>query len=361
MYKKLFRPLFFLFQAETIHRVVFIFVKVIFRIPGVSKGVGKSYSIKSPLLKRTVFGIDFPSPVGLAAGFDKDARLIDEVAVFGFGFIEIGTVTPLPQSGNPRPRMFRLLKDEAIINRMGFNNDGMVRIAERLRKRNPRIVVGGNIGKNKVTSNELAIHDFEKCFRALYEVVDYFVVNVSSPNTEGLRELQEKEPLKRILNRLQEINLELSRKDNHLKCADPGSTKIIHKPLLLKIAPDLTNEQLDAIIGIVLESKLDGVVATNTTVSRTDLKTAESELVTIGPGGLSGKPLGVRSTEIIRYLSERSQGKFSIIGVGGIHSPDDAVEKIKAGASLVQIYTGFVYEGPGLIKKINKALINLSG
>lgn len=361
MYKKLIRPLFFLFEAETIHRVVFVLIKIIFNIPGISGGVGKRHSIISPLLKRSVFGIDFPNPVGLAAGFDKDAKLIDELAVFGFGFIEIGTVTPLPQPGNARPRMFRLLKDEAIINRMGFNNDGMVRIAERLRKRNPRIVVGGNIGKNKETSNELAIHDFEKCFRALYEVVDYFVVNVSSPNTAGLRELQEKEPLKKILKRLQEINLELSTKDNHLRRADPGSTKMIHKPLLLKIAPDLTNEQLDAIIGIVLETNLDGIVATNTTISRDHLNTPESELKTIGTGGLSGKPLRESSTRVIRYLFERSQGKFSIIGVGGIHSPDDAVEKIKAGASLVQIYTGFVYEGPGLVKRINKAISNLSG
>jgi dihydroorotate dehydrogenase len=292
-------------------------------------------------LERNVFGLRFTNPVGLAAGFDKDAKFTEEFACLGFGFIEIGTVTPLPQPGNEKPRMFRLPEDEALINRMGFNNDGVKAAARRLRERKSNIIIGGNIGKNIVTTNENAIQDYEACFRELFDVVDYFVVNVSSPNTPGLRELQEKEPLKQLLNRLQEVNSQLKQ-----------------KPLLLKIAPDLTDEQLDDIIEIVLETKLDGVVATNTTISRSHLQTSNLKLETLGAGGLSGKPLTNRSTQVIRYLASRSQGRFKIIGVGGIHSSEDAIEKIKAGADLIQIYTGFVYEGPALIKRINRALLN---
>lgn len=342
-YKRLIKPVFFLFQPETIHHIVFVSLKLIFRLPLLWRLILKVHSHKSTKLRRTVFGLDFQNPVGLGAGFDKDAKLVDELSCFGFGFIEIGTVTPVAQPGNPKPRMFRLTDDEAIINRMGFNNEGVEKAALRLRKKKSKVIIGGNIGKNKNTSNENAIDDYEICFRTLYNVVDYFVVNVSSPNTPGLRDLQEKEPLKKILLRLQKVNMELG-------------SKGLRKPILLKIAPDLTDEQLNDIIEIILETKLDGVVATNTTISRSELRTSEPKLKTIGSGGLSGKPLAKRSTEVIRYLHTKSAGKFSIIGVGGIHSPEDAIEKLNAGASLIQLYTGFVYEGPGLVKRINQAV-----
>jgi dihydroorotate dehydrogenase len=354
MYKRLIKPIFFRFPPETIHHFVFSALKYFFKIPLLSWIVRRCYSVNDTKLKRTVFGIDFPNPVGLAAGFDKDAKLFDELSCFGFGFIEIGTVTPLAQDGNPKPRMFRLLSDEAILNRMGFNNQGAASAALRLKKRKSKIIIGGNIGKNKITPNENALRDYETCFRELHDVVDYFVVNVSSPNTPGLRALQEKEPLKKILVRLQEINVELSQQP----AVGERQPVALIKPVLLKIAPDLTNSQLDDIVEIIFETKLDGVVATNTTISKEGLKTARPELETLGTGGISGKPLSKRSTEVIKYLSEKAQGKFSIIGVGGIHSSEDAIEKINAGASLVQVYTGFVYEGPGLVKRINKSLLN---
>jgi dihydroorotate dehydrogenase len=293
-------------------------------------------------------GLKFANPVGLAAGFDKDAKFFDEIASCGFGFVEVGTITPKAQPGNEQPRLFRLPEDKALINRMGFNNEGVDAMVERLKKRkNFNVIIGGNIGKNKITPNENAIADYEYCFEKLFNYVDYFVVNVSSPNTPGLRELQEKEPLKRILNRLMEIRKVKSHK----------LTGVSEKPILLKIAPDLTNEQLDDIIEIIRETKIDGVVATNTTISRSGLKTNDSVLNTIGAGGLSGKPLTKRSTEVVRYLHEKSGGSFPIIASGGIHSAEDAIDKLNAGASLVQLYTGFIYEGPGLIKKINKALL----
>jgi len=342
MYRKILKPLFFLLSPETAHHFVFGSVKILLAIPGVKSMVRMMYVVRNEKLKLNVMGIEFPNPVGLAAGLDKDATLFDELGCLGFGFVEIGTVTPLPQPGNPKPRMFRLPEDEALVNRMGFNNEGAKAAAERLRKKKSNIIIGGNIGKNKVTPNENAIDDYEKCFRELYDVVDYFVVNVSSPNTPNLRELQEKEPLKKILNRLQNINRE----------------KVKRKPILLKIAPDLTNGQLDDILEIVLETGLDGIVATNTTISRENLQTSKLKLETYGAGGLSGKPLTRRSTEVIRYLSEKSGGKFCIIGVGGIHSPEDALEKLNAGASLIQIYTGFIYEGPDLIKRINNGILN---
>jgi dihydroorotate dehydrogenase len=342
MYKSILKPIFFIFPPETIHHVVFSAVKFFFKIPGLKWLVKKEFAVDDKKLNRTVFGIDFPNPVGLAAGLDKNASHVDELSCFGFGFVEIGTVTPLAQPGNPKPRMFRLIKDEAIINRMGFNNDGAKLAGQRLRKRKSNVIIGGNIGKNKDTPNELAIGDYEKCFRELYDAVDYFVVNVSSPNTPGLRELQEKEPLKKILLRLQELNRELR------------NTK--PKPILLKIAPDLSNHQLDDIVEIIRETKLDGVVATNTTIARPKLLTPDDHVQRIGSGGLSGKPLSVRSTEVIRYLHTKSEGKFDIIGVGGIHSSEDAIEKLNAGAALIQIYTCFVYEGPSLVKKINRAL-----
>lgn len=343
LYKSLIRPLFFKVDPEKIHHFTFSSLKNIFLLPGMSFFIKKSFQIEDKKLERTVFGIKFKNPVGLGAGLDKDAIAIDELAAFGFGFIEIGTVTPKPQPGNEKPRLFRLKEDNGLINRMGFNNTGAYAIAERLRKRKSTIIIGGNIGKNKITSNEDAINDYVESFEILFEYVDYFVVNVSSPNTPGLRALQEKEPLKKLLDTLYSIN--------------QGKKK--PKPILLKIAPDLTNEQLDDIISIVLETKIDGVIATNTTISRDNLKTEKQTIDSIGNGGLSGKPLTKRSTEVIRYLHEKSKGAFPIIGVGGIHSAEDALEKLEAGASLVQIYTGFVYEGPGLIKKINEAILRL--
>jgi len=288
-----------------------------------------------------VFGLTFENPVGLAAGMDKNAELIDEFASLGFGFVEIGTVTPKAQPGNPKPRMFRLPNDKGLINRMGFNNDGTDIVVARLRKRRSRVIVGGNIGKNKVTANEDAVRDYEICFESLYEHVDYFVVNVSSPNTPNLRALQEKGPLKKILSRLQERN----------------EVKKIKKPILLKIAPDLTNGQLMDIIEIVEETGIDGVIATNTTISRADLITDNNKLKRIGAGGLSGRPVKNRSTEVIRFLKANARQNFPVIGVGGIHSANDAIEKLNAGADLVQVYTGLVYEGPTLIKKINKEIL----
>jgi dihydroorotate dehydrogenase len=300
------------------------------------------YRVNDDRLKRELFGLTFDNPVGLAAGFDKNASMYNDLAYCGFGFIEIGTVTPLGQPGNPKPRLFRLKKDSALINRMGFNNDGVENAVQNLKNRKTNLIIGGNIGKNKVTPNEQATDDYVKSFNALFDYVDYFVVNVSSPNTPNLRALQDKEPLTQLLKTLQELN----------------ETKEKRKPVLLKIAPDLTNEQLDDIIEIVRDVDLDGVIATNTTISREGLNTTDSELESIGAGGLSGKPLKNRSTEVIKYLSERSNKSFPIIGVGGIHTAEDAIEKLDAGADLIQVYTGFVYEGPALMKRINKAIVN---
>lgn len=338
MYKRIIRPLLFLFDPEWVHYFSFAVIRGIHRIPFMGAAIRAIYTTKNPSLAREVFGIHFPNPVGLAAGFDKDAKLYKELSNFGFGFIEIGTVTPKPQSGNPKPRLFRLKKDTGIINRMGFNNDGVVAAAERLRK-NKNIIIGGNIGKNKTTTNENAQEDYLICFDALFDVVDYFVVNVSSPNTPNLRELQEKEPLTNLLNVLQNRNNE----------------KPLCKPILLKIAPDLSNSQLDDIIEIVADTKIDGVIATNTTLSRAGLKSTKK--LTAQAGGLSGKPLTKRSTEVISYLHTNSNAAFPIIGVGGVHTPEDVQEKLAAGASLVQLYTGFVYEGPAVVKRINNALL----
>lgn len=341
MYKLLLRPLIFLFPPEAAHQIITFFLK----IPGVPALLGLFYGVRNKRLEREVFGIRFPNPVGLAAGFDKDAKFFDEIASCGFGFIEVGTVTPKPQPGNDKPRSFRLPDDEALINRMGFNNQGVQAMAERLKKRkNFRIIIGGNIGKNKSTPNEQALEDYKVNFKVLYDLVDYFVVNVSSPNTPGLRALQEKEPLKNILRELIDLRTKLSGGSNA-------------KPLLLKIAPDLTNEQLDDIVEIIKEAGIDGVVATNTTISREGLRTSKSRIENIGAGGLSGKPLRSRSTEVIRYLYEKSGAAFPIIASGGIHSADDALEKLNAGSSLVQLYTGFIYEGPGLVGDICKRLL----
>ena len=282
--------------------------------------------------------MQLPNPVGLAAGFDKDAKAIDALSCLGFGFIEIGTVTPKDQQGNDKPRLFRLPKDKALINRMGFNNLGLEAAVKRLRKRRSRTIIGGNIGKNKITPNEEAHLDYEKCLDGLYDHVDYFVVNISSPNTPGLRELQEKEPLKHLLSSLMN---KISNKD-------------VKKPLLLKIAPDLGDEQIRDIIEIILELGVDGIVATNTTLDRSALTT---DTEAIGNGGLSGAPLNERSNEVISYLRKGLGPEYPIMGVGGIMSPEDAINKLKAGANAIQVYTGFIYGGPSFVRKINRAIL----
>ena len=340
----LFRSLVFLLPAEKAHYFTVNLLKLSLKVPFSKLLFKKLFCLETPLIQRTVFGIDFPNPIGLAAGFDKNATCFNEMEYCGFGFVEIGTVTPLAQDGNDKPRLFRLKKDKAIINRMGFNNNGMVEAVENLKRKSPgsKLIIGGNIGKNKITSNENAIDDYIVSFKALFDYVDYFVVNVSSPNTPDLRALQEKEPLKKILAALQLVNESYPKK----------------KPLLLKIAPDLSNEQLDDIVEIMLELKMDGIVATNTTIQRTGLLADDLQIEKIGTGGLSGRPLSQRSTEVIRYIHQKSKGAFPIMGVGGIHSVEDALEKLDAGATLLQIYTGFIYEGPMLNKRINKAILS---
>ncbi len=344
MYKSVVRPLLFAFDPEAVHYFSFSSLKFVSKFPFFSSLLRKRYKPHHPALPRTVFGLTFENPVGMAAGFDKDAKAFKEFANLGFGFIEIGTLTPLPQDGNPKKRLFRLPKDRAIVNRMGFNNGGVDAAVERLKK-NPKlghkdhVLIGGNIGKNKITPNEQAVNDYVICFEKLFDHVDYFAVNVSSPNTPGLRELQDRKPLTHILQTLQDLN----------------NAKPARKPIVLKIAPDLTNEQLLDIIGIVRDTQIDGVIATNTTLSREGLQSEQS--LVQEAGGLSGAPLTNRATQVIAFLHQQSNGAFPIIAVGGIMNAQDAVDKIKAGASLVQLYTGFVYEGPGLIKAINQELI----
>ncbi|VXC03279.1 Dihydroorotate dehydrogenase (quinone) [Flavobacterium sp. 9R] len=336
MYKLLIRPILFCFDPEKVHYFTFSLIRIVSKIPGFTAIFRSLYVVNDKRLETEVFGLTFKNPVGLAAGFDKDATLYKELSNFGYGFIEIGTLTPKGQEGNPKKRLFRLKADQAIINRMGFNNGGVLEAVERL-KSNTNVLIGGNIGKNKLTPNEEATSDYEICFDALYDYVDYFVVNVSSPNTPNLRALQDKEPLTQLLQTLQNKNI----------------AKVNPKPILLKIAPDLTDEQLLDIIDIMAETKIAGLIATNTTLSREGLLSeAKGET-----GGLSGKPLKNRSTEVIRFLSEKSNRAFPIIGVGGIHSAEDAIEKLEAGASLIQLYTGFIYEGPALVKAINKAIL----
>ncbi|MDI1324300.1 MAG: quinone-dependent dihydroorotate dehydrogenase [Algoriphagus sp.] len=341
MYKSILKPLLFLKKPEDAHHFTFDLTKMSFNLPIVGSVVKSIYGFEDSRLEREVFGLKFKNPVGLAAGFDKDAKLIDEMAMLGFGFIEIGTLTPKPQEGNPLPRLFRLPQDEALINRMGFNNGGVLDAVERLKKRKSNVIVGGNIGKNKVTPNENAVDDYLFCLEALHPYVDYFVVNVSSPNTPNLRDLQEKEPLKQLLQAVKSAN----------------DLKPNPKPILLKIAPDLTDGQLDDIVEIVQETGIAGVIATNTTIDRSQLSTSKAEVEAIGAGGVSGKVLGKRSTEVIRYLHQKSKGAFPIVGVGGIFSAEDAIEKLEAGASLIQVYSGMIYEGPALIKKIKKGLL----
>ncbi len=340
MYKIL-RSFLFLLDAEKAHHFSLKSLRFILMFP-FKKTIFKSFfTIKNSKLEKELFGLKFPNPVGLAAGFDKNAQYIDELACLGFGHIEIGTVTPLPQEGNPRPRLFRLPKDKAIINRMGFNNDGVDAIVKRLKKRKSDIIIGGNIGKNKITPNHIAVEDYKICFSKLFDYVDYFVVNVSSPNTPGLRELQEKDKLSEILNELQKINF----------------SKEKAKPILLKIAPDLTHSQLDDIIDIVEDTKIQGLISSNTTIKREPLVTSKAQVDAIGNGGLSGLPVKEFSNEVLQYLKTKSQGKFPIIGVVGIMSAQDAKLKIDKGADLVQVFSGFIYAGPSLPKMINKFLL----
>lgn len=340
MYKQVILPILFQYDAESVHHFACNALKLIWRIPFGPSILKSLFSYDHPSLRREVAGLTFKNPVGLAAGFDKNAELVDIMEALGFGYVEIGTVTPKPQPGNEKPRLFRVKKDRGLINRMGFNNKGAEVAAAKLKNRKSGILVGGNIGKNKLTPNENAVDDYVYCFYELFDVVDYFIVNVSSPNTPGLRDLQEKGPLTAILNELQTRN----------------AKKQTPKPIFLKIAPDLTNSQLDDIIEIVATTGIAGIIATNTTIDRSTLKTPQSDLDSIGAGGLSGKPVSGRSNEVIRYLCEKSGNAFPVIGVGGIFSPSDARDKLQSGAALLQVYTGFIYEGPGLAKRICRAL-----
>ncbi len=341
MYKGILRPILFLFNPESVHKIVVALIKAAFVIPGVKYLFKALYSQKDPRLQREVFRLKFVNPVGLAAGFDKNAAFFNPFSAFGFSFIEVGTVTPVGQAGNPKPRSFRLTGDSALINRMGFNNIGAVKVARRLARRRTRIIIGGNIGKNTETPNEDAAEDYASCFTSLYDVVDYLVVNVSCPNINDLGHLQDREQLAVILARLTHIR----------------SSREIRKPILVKISPDLNFRQIDDVLDLIRENGIDGIVATNTTITRNGLNTSTERVEEIGSGGLSGKPLRERSTEIIRYIHDKTGGQLPIIGSGGIMSPADALSKIEAGATLVQVYTGFIYEGPALVKRINRALL----
>lgn len=342
MYKSVVRPLLYQMAPEPAHYFTTGWLQRFSKFQLTKSIVENSFQVKNQSLERELFGIKFPNPVGLAAGFDKDAKWIDALSMLGFGFIEIGTLTPKGQSGNPKPRLFRLPKDEALINRMGFNNDGVEAALERIKQSKHLVPIGGNIGKNKATPNEDALKDYRKCFEVLYDDVDYFTVNVSSPNTPGLRELQGKDELKKIFDTLFEYRAKQSKS----------------KSVLLKIAPDLNQDQLQDIVELVQEIGIDGLIATNTTLDRAGLKSKDS--LSNQTGGLSGKPVRSKSTDVIRYIHQASGGRIPIIGVGGIHSPEDAIEKLEAGASLIQLYTGFIYEGPWLIKAINERLATKS-
>ncbi|MEO0787153.1 MAG: quinone-dependent dihydroorotate dehydrogenase [Bacteroidota bacterium] len=344
MIYQLAKPLLFSMAPEAAHHFTVRALKTTLATPLLGSGFKATFKLEDPKLERTLFGLRFPNPVGLAAGFDKDGKYYHEMAALGFGFVELGTVTPRPQSGNPKPRLFRLPADRALINRMGFNNEGVEALARRLEKygRPGQLILGGNIGKNKDTPNEEAAKDYRICFEKLYPLVDYFVVNVSSPNTPNLRALQAREPLTKLLNELQSLNDKLQ-----------GP----RKPILLKIAPDLNWAQLDDIIAIMDDTKLDGLIATNTTIAREPLRTATDKIADIGNGGLSGAPLRSRSTEVIAYLHQQSEGAFPIVGVGGIDSAQAALEKLAAGAQLVQVYSGMVYSGPALIKNIKRGIL----
>ena len=341
MYKAIIRPIFFLFDPEKIHYFTFSLIRTLSKIPGISAVFRSLYQVNDKKLERNLFGLTFKNPVGLAAGFDKNAVLYNELANFGFGFIEIGTVTPKGQEGNPKKRLFRLKDDKGIINRMGFNNEGLEAAIEKLKENKGRLIIGGNIGKNTQTLPENYTADYIECFNGLHPYVNYFVLNVSCPNVGSHAKLNDKDYLVELITACQKLN----------------NSKDVQKPILLKIAPDLNDIQLDEIIELVAETKIDGVIASNTSTTRANLKASEERLKEIGNGGVSGQPIKNQSTKVIRYLSEKSNKAFPIIGVGGIHSAEDALEKIEAGADLVQIYTGFIYEGPSLIKKINKAIL----
>jgi dihydroorotate dehydrogenase len=342
MYKLLLRPLFFLFDPEKIHYFTFSLIKNTSKIPGFKTLFRSLYLVNDKRLERNLFGLTFKNPVGLAAGFDKNAVLYNELANFGFGFIEIGTVTPKPQAGNPKKRLFRLKDDQGIINRMGFNNEGLEAAISQLKKNKGKLLIGGNIGKNTNTKPEDYTKDYLECFNALHPYVDYFVLNVSCPNVGSHAKLNDKDYLEELIGAVQQANNVFDKQ----------------KPILLKIAPDLNNIQLDEIVELVETTKLDGVIASNTSTDRSGLKASKEQLETIGNGGLSGQPIKDKSTQVIKYLANKSNKGFPIIGVGGIHSATDALQKIEAGADLVQIYTGFIYEGPSLIKSINKAILN---
>lgn len=342
MYQTIVRPFLFLFPPEFVHRLVTRFLLFFHAIPGFALLLKKIYCIENKMLERELFGLHFPNPVGVAAGFDKEGKLYNPLSNFGFGFVEIGTVTPLAQKGNPKPRLFRLPKDQALINRMGFNNNGVENFVRNIKRTKPNVILGGNIGKNTLTPNEDAISDYCFCFHALYDYVDYFVVNISCPNIENLGKLQDKDKMLELFQAIQSIN----------------KTKPRKKPVLIKISPDLNHSQLDDVIEIVEKTHLDGIIATNTTTRREHLISDQKTIIKSGKGGLSGKPLRDPSTKCIEYLYKRSQGKIPIIGVGGIFTAEDALEKLKAGASLVQVYTGFVYQGPAIAKKINRAILN---
>jgi len=342
MYKSIIRPVLFWFDPEQVHHFTFTFIRLIIKVPFVSKLIKKLYAVEDARLERQVFGLTFKNPVGLAAGFDKNAVLYNELSHFGFGFIEIGTVTPKGQPGNPKKRLFRLKDDQGLINRMGFNNDGVQAAIVNLRKNKGNIIIGGNIGKNSRTKPEDYTKDYLECFNALHPYVDYFVLNVSCPNVGSHAKLNDKDYLEELIRAVQKAN-------NSYKT---------QKPIVLKIAPDLNNNQLDEIIELVMNTKLDGVIASNTSIDRSKLKVSQERLEELGNGGLSGLPIKDKSTRVIKYLSDHSNKAFPIIGVGGIHSVEDALEKLNAGADLIQLYTGFIYEGPKLIKAINKALLN---
>ncbi|MFD1553189.1 dihydroorotate dehydrogenase (quinone) [Putridiphycobacter roseus] len=344
MYKAIIRPILFAFDPEKIHHFTFGFIKFVHKIPFVSSILSRVYTVKDKKLEQNLFGLNFKNPVGLAAGFDKNGELFNELSAFGFGFIEVGTVTPVAQEGNPKKRLFRLKEDRGLINRMGFNNKGVDALVERLKNRKTDTIIGGNIGKNTQSDSDQYIEDYKQTFEKLHDVVDYFVVNISCPNVGSMAKLQDKDFILELLNALQAIN----------------HSKKKQKPILLKIAPDLNDQQLDEIIEVVLAAKIQGVIASNTSTNRADLKMSEAELDKIGNGGLSGQPVKDRSTKVIAYLAKNSNHAFPIIGVGGIHSAKDAIEKIKAGASLVQVYTGFIYEGPKLVKSINKEIAKLN-
>jgi len=341
MYKLLLRPIFFFFDPEMIHHWVMVMLRLIGNIPGKQRAMKWFFTMKDQRLERVLFGIRFPNPVGVAAGFDKNAEVFAGLSALGFGFIEIGTVTPKAQPGNPKPRLFRLSTEKALINRMGFNNNGLEQAVIRLKKRRSDVIIGGNIGKNTLTPNAIAYQDYEETFTGLFDFVDYFVVNVSCPNISDMKALQDQDALMLLLNNLQAIN----------------NRKPTRKPILLKISPDLNNKQLDEVIEIVRLTKIDGVVATNTSIARNLTRYNQDEINAFGNGGLSGLPLRGRSTEVIRYLATQSHKAFPIIGVGGIFTAQDALAKINAGADLVQVYAGFIYEGPCIAKKINKAIV----